>query len=188
MAWDVSHMRSRSRPPGVLTSTTSVLASTAAAIRSDWLGGVSTSTHVSGSDGGTATVKRLATSTSNGRGSPAARALDAQSVALPCGSMSLTSTLRPRRLRARAVQMVLVVLPTPPFMFAMAMMRGIRAVRLMSGLLFRLVVFPSRSRRCRHGSGSNRRTVGPRLSADRRTGPRSCAGGPRGSRTACAPP
>lgn len=85
----------------------------AAAIRSDWLGRVSTSTHVSGSDGGTATVKRLATSTSNGRGSPAALALDAQSVALPCGSMSLTSTLRPRRLRARAVQMVLVVLADP---------------------------------------------------------------------------
>lgn len=36
-----------------------------------------------------------------------------------------------------------MVLPTPPFMFAMAMMRGIRAVRLMSGLLFRLVVFSS---------------------------------------------
>ena len=38
--------------------------------------------------------------------------------------MSLTSTFLPSLFSAMAVQMVLVVLPTPPFMFAMAMMRG----------------------------------------------------------------
>lgn len=71
-----------------------------------------------------ATVNRLATFTSNGSGSPAFPAFAAQSVALPCGSMSLTSTFMPSLVSAMAVQMVLVVLPTPPFMFAMAMMRG----------------------------------------------------------------
>lgn len=81
-------------------------------------------THVSGSAGGMPTVNRLVTRTSNGNGSPAVLALAAQSVALPCGSMSLTSTFLPSLVRAMAVPMVLVVLPTPPFMFAMAMMRG----------------------------------------------------------------
>lgn len=142
MALAVSHIRSRSRGPGVVTSTTRLLASTAAAIRSDWLGGVSMSTHVSGSVGGMATVNRLATRTSNGSGPPAALALAAQSVALPCGSMSLTSTFLPSLFSAMAVQMVLVVLPTPPFMFAMAMMRGTFVSLFSISVSFFSIAFP----------------------------------------------
>lgn len=66
----------------------------------------------------------------------------AQSVALPCGSMSLTSTFLPSLFSAMAVQMVLVVLPTPPFMFAMAMMRGTFVSLFSISVSFFSIAFP----------------------------------------------
>ena len=105
-------MRSRSMGPVVVTSSTRSAASTAASTRSVCKGGVSISTH--SSSAGAATVKRLTTSTGNGRGRPADSALCAHRVAAPDGSASRTVTVRPRRVSASAVPMALVVFPTPP--------------------------------------------------------------------------
>src|SRR5829696_3648184 len=44
-------------------------------------------------------------------------------VALPCGSMSMTSVFFSATARQAPRLMAVVVLPTPPFWFAMAMMR-----------------------------------------------------------------
>ena len=48
-------------------------------------------------------------------------------VALPCGSRSISSTRWPTLARPAARLTVVVVLPTPPFWFAMQKIRAIRS-------------------------------------------------------------
>ncbi len=55
---------------------------------------------------------------------------------------ALTSTFLPSLFSAMAVQMVLVVLPTPPFMFAMAMMRGTFVSLFSISVSFFSIAFP----------------------------------------------
>ena len=45
-------------------------------------------------------------------------------LALPCGSVSITKTFRPPRVRAAARLTAVVVLPTPPFWLATVSTRG----------------------------------------------------------------
>src|SRR5437899_2695490 len=52
--------------------------------------------------------------------------------ALPCGSMSTTSTRWPTAARPVARLIAVVVLPTPPFWLAMAMMRPLRSDALIA--------------------------------------------------------
>src|SRR5690606_4102781 len=76
----------------------------------------------------------------------------------PCGSKSTSSTLRPYSARAAPRLMVVVVLPTPPFWLAMAMIRAgpCRSVGIGSGIGFRVV----------YAAGSDGPSSAPRLSPD----------------------
>ena len=95
---------------------------TSAAVRS-WLEGISERPGVFSS--GRITE---AASTSPNNTSPVPRwicdfSMPQPMVALPCGSMSISSTLRRVAANEAARFTAVVVLPTPPFWFATAMMR-----------------------------------------------------------------